>query len=31
MRRAVDRERLYDALHTFGNVGLLHITDCHGN
>ena len=28
--RAADRERLYDALEPFGNVGLLHITDCHG-
>jgi sulfur-oxidizing protein SoxB len=28
--RAADRERLYDALQPFGNVGLLHITDCHG-
>jgi sulfur-oxidizing protein SoxB len=24
-----DGEHLYDALHPFGNVGLLHITDCH--
>jgi sulfur-oxidizing protein SoxB len=28
--RAADGERLYDALEPFGNVGLLHITDCHG-
>jgi S-sulfosulfanyl-L-cysteine sulfohydrolase len=28
--RATDGERLYDALQPFGNVGLLHITDCHG-
>ncbi|HEX3631851.1 MAG TPA: thiosulfohydrolase SoxB [Casimicrobiaceae bacterium] len=27
--RAADDERLYDALEPFGNVGLLHITDCH--
>ncbi len=25
-----DGEHLYDALQPFGNVGLLHITDCHG-
>jgi sulfur-oxidizing protein SoxB len=24
-----DGEHLYDALRPFGNVGLLHITDCH--
>jgi len=28
--RAANGERLYDALQPFGNVGLLHITDCHG-
>ncbi len=27
--RAADGEHLYDALQPFGNVGLLHITDCH--
>ena len=27
--RAADGGRLYDALRPFGNVGLLHITDCH--
>jgi sulfur-oxidizing protein SoxB len=28
--RAAERERLYDALTPFGNVGLMHMTDCHG-
>ncbi len=27
--RRADGERLYDALRPFGNVGLLHFTDCH--
>ncbi|HJU21681.1 MAG TPA: thiosulfohydrolase SoxB [Casimicrobiaceae bacterium] len=27
--RATDVDRIYDALHPFGNVALLHITDCH--
>ena len=27
--RAADGEHLYDGLQPFGNVGLLHITDCH--